>query len=116
MANDQTLVQIRERSYLDLLGSGCCSLFVGGRAHSGWPRPPVYAVRRAELLAASIPEIPHAIWPVLLFLEAPWATTPLTLVLGGLMFDRPPGPARSFGELSSHCPRSSWSTSCCGAS
>ncbi len=32
------------------------------------------------------------LWPVVLFLEEPWATVPLTLVLGGLMFDRPPQP------------------------
>ena len=41
------------------------------------------------------PAFPPALWPVLLFLEAPWATAPLTIVLGGLMFGQPP----AFGSV-----------------
>ena len=47
----------------------------------------------------SYPEFPRALWPVLLFLEAPWATAPLTVVLGGLMFGQPPAFGSVFRRL-----------------
>jgi len=90
MANDRTLVQIRERSYLDLFD---LALLVVRR------RPRTLGLAAAAGIAPfaalnywllSDPESSPVLWPALLFLEAPWATAPLTLVLGGLMFDRPP--------------------------
>ncbi len=90
MANDRTLVQIRERSPLDLLD---LALLVVRH------RPVTLALAAAAGIAPfaalnswlmSDPETPPGFWLLLLFFEAPWATVPLTLVLGGLMFDRPP--------------------------
>ena len=52
----------------------------------------------------SDPETSPAIWPALLFLEAPWATVPLTLVLGGLMFDRPPRAGPILGRMTRALP------------
>ncbi len=92
MANDRTLIQIRERSLLDLLD---LALLVVRQ------RPGTLALAAAAGIAPfaalnvgifSNPDAPSATWPILLFLEEPWATLPLTLVLGGLMFDRPPRP------------------------
>ncbi|MGC8643429.1 MAG: hypothetical protein ACP5XB_26530 [Isosphaeraceae bacterium] len=96
MTYDRTLIQIRERSFLDLMDLA------------------LLVVRRRPgklLLAAAIGIIPLTLlncwmfsnywpaplldndptnWLLVLFLEAPWATAPLTVMLGGLMFDRPP--------------------------
>src|SRR5262245_23986919 len=86
------LVQIRERSFLDLLD---LALLVIRRR----PRPLAlaaaigiapFAVLNHWLLSEG--QVPFSIWLVLLFFEAPWATSPLTIVLGGLMFGQTPGP------------------------
>ena len=61
----------------------------------------------------------RAYWVVLLLLmEAPWATAPLTLVLGDLMFGVRPRPGRIL--KATHClaaqtwsSHSSWSEGCC---
>ena len=45
-----------------------------------------FAVLNVWLL--SDPDFPRLLWPLLLVFEAPWATAPLTVVLGGLMFGR----------------------------
>jgi hypothetical protein len=90
MLYDRTLIQIRERSFLDLLD---LSLFIV-RA-----RPVVLATTALAGIAPwaalnywllSDPEFPTMAWMMLLLLEAPWATAPLTLVLGDLMFEVPP--------------------------
>ena len=90
MLYDRTLIQIRERSFLDLLD---LSLYVV-RA-----RPVVLALTALAGIAPwaalnywllSDPDFPTMIWILLLILEVPWATAPLTLVLGDLMFEVPP--------------------------
>ena len=90
MANDRTLVQIRERSYLDLLD---LALLVVRQRPRTLGLAAVAGIAPFAVLnywVLSNPDTPPQIWPALLFLEAPWATVPLTLVLGGLMFDRQP--------------------------
>jgi hypothetical protein len=90
MAFDQTLVQIRERSYLDLLDLALVVV-----RHRPWTLALAAAAGIApfallnQWLQAN-PDFLPGYWPILLFLEAPWATAPLTIVLGGLMFDQPP--------------------------
>jgi hypothetical protein len=91
VAQEPTLIQIRERSYLDLLDLAL--LVIRHRPR----RLALAAVIGIAPFAAlnfwllSNPDFSRALWPVLLFLEAPWATAPLTVVLGGLMFGQPPG-------------------------
>jgi hypothetical protein len=90
MATDRTLVQIRERSYLDLMDLALLVIRQRpgtlGLAAAAGIAP--FAVLNYVLL--DNPQSSPVILPLLLFLEAPWATVPLTLVLGGLLFDRPP--------------------------
>ena len=90
MRYDRTLIQIRERSFLDLLD---LALYVA-RA-----RPKVLGLTALVGIAPwaalnywllSDPDLPPSLWVVLLIFEAPWATAPLTLVLGDLMFGVPP--------------------------
>ena len=90
MANDRTLVQIRERSYLDLLDLALLVVRQRPRALGLAAAAGIAPFAALNYGILSNPETSPAIWPALLFLEAPWATVPLTLVLGGLMFDRPP--------------------------
>jgi hypothetical protein len=94
MLYDRTLIQIRERSFLDLLD---LSLYVV-RA-----RPLVLALAALAGIAPwaildywllADPAFSKLVWMLLLTLEAPWATAPLTLVLGDLMFGLRPRPAR----------------------
>jgi hypothetical protein len=42
------------------------------------------------------PEFNRLFWVILLAVEVPWATAPLTLVLGDLMLNKPPRPGRLF--------------------
>ena len=43
-------------------------------------------------------------WILLLLMEAPWATAPLTVVLGDLMFGVPPRPGKVLKTLLAACP------------
>lgn len=90
MAADRTLIRIRERSFPDLLD---LSLLVVrsrpktlGIAALAGVAP--FAALNAWL--STDPDFPMPAFLGVLAMEAPWATAPLTLVLGGLMFgDRP---------------------------
>lgn len=90
MSDESTLIRIRERSFLDLLDLAL--VVVRHRAL------PITAAALAGILPfaalnaylATDPEFPLASYVGLLAIEAPWATAPLTVMLGGLMFgDRP---------------------------
>jgi hypothetical protein len=97
---ERTLVQIRERSPVDLLdlalvvvrrkpGTLGMAALVGiapFAAINGW-------------LFQSQPDIPPIVPLTLWMLEAPFATAPLTVVLGGLMFGQRPTPGRVFASL-----------------
>jgi hypothetical protein len=90
MAFERTLIQIRERSHLDLLDLALLvvrhrpgTLALAALAGIA-PLISINAWLLADRIAAP------GYWLVVLFLEAPWATVPLTLVLGGLMFGQPP--------------------------
>jgi hypothetical protein len=90
LAIDRTLIQIRERSFLDLLDLALVvlrrrPLALGVAAVAGCAP---FAALNAWL--ASLPDFPAILYFYLLAMEAPWATAPLTIVLGGMMFgDRP---------------------------
>ena len=90
MAIDQTLVQIRERSMVDLLDLALVvvrrrPMALGLAALLGIAP---FAAFNAWLFASPdlAPGIPLLLW----MLEAPLATAPLTVVLGGLMFGQRP--------------------------
>jgi hypothetical protein len=91
MAVDRTLVQIRERSYLDILDLALVVIrhrpaTIGGAAVLGIAP---WAVLNAWLTADS-EEARAPIQLILIALEAPIAMAPLTIVLGGLMFGTRP--------------------------
>jgi hypothetical protein len=99
LAYDRTLIQIRERSFLDLLDLA------------------MVVVRQRPVtlgLAALVGSLPFAAlnwwlinedrtsagWlPFLIGMEVPWATAPLTVVLGGLMFEQRPTAGNVFRTL-----------------
>jgi hypothetical protein len=91
LAFDRTLVQIRERTYLDILDLALVvlrrrPLTLGLAAVAGCA--PWMALN--AWIVEQFPDFPGVLYLFLLALEAPWATAPLTVVLGGLMFgDRP---------------------------
>ncbi|QDV34201.1 hypothetical protein [Tautonia plasticadhaerens] len=95
MAVDRTLVQIRERSYLDILDLALVVIrhrpaTIGGTAALGIAP---WAALNAWLTAGS-GESRAALQLALIALEAPLATAPLTVVLGGLMFGSRPRAGR----------------------
>jgi hypothetical protein len=94
LASDRTLIQIRERSFLDVLDLALVVVRrrpvpVGLAALAGVAP---FAALNAWLTAD--PEFPFFGYLGLLLLEAPWATAPLTVVLGGLMFGERPSARR----------------------
>jgi hypothetical protein len=105
MTHDHTLIVIRERSFLELVD---LALVVAR------DRPIVLLV---TALAGIVPlaavniwllsdvAFSRAYWVVLLLIEAPWATAPLTLVLGDLMFGVRPRPGRILKGLAVSLPK-----------
>jgi hypothetical protein len=91
MIGGQTLIQIRERSYLDVLD---LALLVARQRPVTLGLAAVLGIAPWAALNAWLftPWEPSNLGPYLylMALEAPWATAPLTIVLGGLMFGRRP--------------------------
>jgi len=100
LAYERTLVLIRERPLIDLLDLALVVVrdrpaTLGLAALAGIAP---FAALNAWLFAAATdlaPGIPLVLW----WFEAPFATAPLTLVLGGLMFGRRPAPGRVAATL-----------------
>ncbi len=91
LAIERTLVQIRERSLVDLLDLALVVVrrrpgTLGLAALAGIAP---FAALNAWLFAA-IPDLAPVVPLTLWMLEAPFATAPLTVVLGGLMFGQRP--------------------------
>jgi hypothetical protein len=104
MTYDQTLIVIRERSFLELVDLALVVardrpfvLFAAALAGSA-----PLAVLNIWLLSDAAFYGPY--WVVLLLMEAPWATAPLTLVLGDLMFGVRPRPGRILKRLAASLP------------
>jgi hypothetical protein len=99
LIHDRILIQIRERSFLDLLDLTLLVIrerpFTLSLAALAGVAP--FAVLNVGLL--SDPGFPRSLWIVLLLMETPWVTAPLTLVLGDLMFGSKPSLNRYVGRL-----------------
>jgi hypothetical protein len=95
LAADRTLIQIRERSFLDVLDL----TMVVVRARP-WQLGLAAVAGMAPFVAFNTwvianAEIPFILLVYLLLIEVPWATAPLTVVLGGMMF----GERRTVGQV-----------------
>lgn len=92
-------MQIRERSFLDILD---LALVVVRQK----PVPIVLAALVGAVPFAALnawlmgqEDFPVGLYPFLLVLEIPWATAPLTVVLGGLMFGERPTAGRTIKSM-----------------
>src|SRR5947209_4736789 len=99
MALDRTLVQIRERSFLDVLDLALVVVrnrpWTLGLAAVAGIAP--FAALNAWLTSdGALSPLFYAIY---VFLEVPWATAPLSAVLGDLMFGQRTRPGQVFGRL-----------------
>jgi hypothetical protein len=99
LALDQTLIQIRERSFPDLLDLALVVVrnrpkTIGLAALAGVAP---FAALNAWLTLDR--DFPFMAYLALIAIEAPWATAPLTVVLGGLMFGEPPTARRVLATL-----------------
>jgi hypothetical protein len=88
---DRTLIEIRERSFLDLLDLALLVVrdrpaTVGLAALAGIA--PCACLNLWLMSSFAL----GPLWPAIFLLEAPWATAPLTVVLGNLMFGVATGP------------------------
>jgi hypothetical protein len=86
MAFERTLVQIRERTFLEVLDLALVvlrhrPLVLGLAALAG-----IAPLAGWNAWLCRDREFPLSLFALLVFLEAPWATAPLTIVLGALMF------------------------------
>jgi hypothetical protein len=104
MIYDRTMIVIRERSFMDLLDLALLVVreypATLGLAAAAGILP--FAVLNFWLL--SLPDFPRLLWVVLVAMETPWATAPLTLALGDLMFGVRPRPRRILSALFSSLP------------
>ena len=86
MTYDRTLIVIRERAFVDLLDLALLVVrdrpVVLGLAALAGIAP--FAALNIWLLSADLSG--SGLWILLLLMETPWATAPLTVVLGDLMF------------------------------
>jgi hypothetical protein len=99
MTYDRTLIVIRERSFLDLLDLALRvvrdrPLVIGLTALAG-----IIPFAALNIWLISATEAGAGLWIVLLLLEIPWATAPLTIVLGDLMFGVRPRPRKILKTL-----------------
>ena len=99
MTTERTLVQIRERTFLEVLDLALVvvrnqPLVLGLAALAG-----IAPAAALNAWLISNPEFPLPLFALIVFLEIPWATAPLTIVLGGLMFGRRPRAGRLLRRL-----------------
>jgi hypothetical protein len=104
LAYERTLIQIRERGFLDLLDLALVVVrsrpATLGLAAAAGIAP--FAALNAWL--TSDPEFPPVLLFPLILMEAPWATAPLTVVLGRLMFGMRPSAGRVLATLGRSLP------------
>jgi hypothetical protein len=99
MAYDRMLVQVRERTFLEVLDLALLVV-----RHRPWTLGLAALAGIAPFAAlnawiTSDPEFPLPAFVLLVLMETPWATAPLTAVLGGLMFGQRPTVGGLLGRL-----------------
>jgi hypothetical protein len=99
MVTEHTLVQIRERRFLEVLDLALVvvrgqPLVIGLAALAG-----IAPAAALNAWLISDPEFSLLLFALIVFLEIPWATAPLTMVLGGLMFGQRPQAGRLLRRL-----------------
>lgn len=94
MATDRPLIRVRERGFLDLFDLAFVVIRRRPRALAVASLAGVLPWAALNGWLLSDPEFPLAVYPFLLVMEAPWASAPLTVVLGGLMFGERPTAGR----------------------
>jgi hypothetical protein len=99
MIYDRILIQIRERSFLDLLDLTLLVIRERPLTLSLAALAGVAPFAALNVWLLSDPVFPRSLWIVLLLMEAPWVTAPLTLVLGDLMFGSRPSVSRYVKSL-----------------
>jgi hypothetical protein len=99
MIYDRILIQIRERSFLDLLDLTLLVIRERPLTLSLAALAGVAPFAALNVWLLSDPVFPRSLWIVLLLMEAPWVTAPLTLVLGDLMFGSRPSVRRYVKSL-----------------
>jgi hypothetical protein len=94
MTYDRTLIVIRERSFLELLDLAIVVVRERPVVLSLAALIGIMPFGALNVWLLSDLAFPRSLWVVLLLMEVPWATAPLTLVLGDLMFGVRPRPGR----------------------
>jgi hypothetical protein len=99
MAFERPLVQIRARTFLEVLDLALAvardqPVVLGLTAVAG-----IAPLAGLNAWLARDPEFPPPLFALLVFVEAPWATAPLTIVLGALMFGQRLRAAQVLGRL-----------------
>jgi hypothetical protein len=99
MAYERTLVRVRERSFLEVLDLATVvvrerPIALGIAAALG-----IAPASALNAWLTSDPDFPLSLFALLVLVEAPWVTAPLTLVLGDLMFGQRPRAGRSLSRL-----------------
>jgi hypothetical protein len=99
MAFEGTLVRIRERTYLEVLDLAFVVVRSRPRALSLAALAGIAPVAALNAWLTYDGELPVPFYALMIFVEAPWATVFLTMVLGDLMFGQPVHPVRLLGRL-----------------
>src|SRR5262249_46045473 len=99
MAFEQTLVQIRERSFLEVHDLALVVLRNEPRALGLAALAGIAPFAALNAWLTSDPEFPLQLFVVLVLLEVPWATAPLTAVLGSRMFGQRLSARQLLGRL-----------------
>jgi hypothetical protein len=96
---DRILIQVRERSFLDLLDLTLLVIRERPLTLSLTALAGVAPFAALNVWLLSNPVFPRSLWVLLLLMETPWVTAPLTLVLGDLMFGSRPAFGRYVKRL-----------------
>jgi hypothetical protein len=99
MASDRMLVQVRERTFLEVLDLALVVIRQRPTALGLAAMAGIVPFAALNAWLTTDPEFPPWLFAMLVLLEIPWATAPITAVMGGLMFGQRPTVAAVLGKL-----------------